>query len=92
MHETIEAYEGITNPQALAAPNPFPAAHKAAISYENIYRARIGLGKRVESNQKVVQSGNDTIVTIDYTTHIEKITIDKNHPNDIKSVKVEKKP
>lgn len=91
-HETTEAYEGLTNKAALADPKgPFAASHEAAIGYENSYRGRTGLGARVEKNQTVTQSGNDVTLTIDFTTHREKITIDRTNPNQIKSVQVEKK-
>jgi hypothetical protein len=85
IHETTEAYEGITNPKALAAPNPFPDSHAAAIGYENAYRARNGLGARV--GESAARSGNDVTVTIDYTTHLERITIDVTSPNQSRASK-----
>lgn len=95
IHETTEAYEGITNPKSVAATGllqKFRPAHDAAIGYENAHRARVGLGARIEANQTVTQSGNDRTLTIDYTTHRERITVDMTNPSQIKSVKVEKKP
>jgi RHS repeat-associated protein len=93
IHETTEAYEGLTNPQALTITNPFQQlkiAHKAAIEYENSYRRGHGLGERIDSNQITMTQGNQTLVVIDFTTHKERVVVD-NNTQQIKSVQVIKK-
>lgn len=93
IHETTEAYEGLTNPQALAATSLFQqltAAHQAATEYENSYRRGQGLGERIDSNQIIMTQGNQTLVVIDFTTHKERVVVD-NNTQQIKSVEVKKK-
>jgi hypothetical protein len=93
IHETTEAYEGLTNPQSLSATSlfqQFKPAHNAAIEYENSYRRGQGLGERIESNQIILTQGNQTLVVVDYTTHKERIVVD-NNTQQIKSVQVIKK-
>jgi RHS repeat-associated protein len=93
IHETTEAYEGLTNPQSLAAPSlaqQLTFAHQAAIEYENSYRQGHGLGERIESNQVLMTQGNQTVVVVDFTTHKERVVVD-NDTQQIKSVQVIKK-
>jgi RHS repeat-associated protein len=93
IHETTEAYEGLINPQSLSATSLFQQlkpAHTAAVEYENSYRRGQGLGERIDSNQVIVTQGNQTLVVIDYTTHIERFVVD-NNTQQIKSVQVIKK-
>jgi RHS repeat-associated protein len=93
IHETTEAYEGLTNPQSLAATSLFQqlkAAHSTAIEYENSYRRAKGLGERIDSNQITMTQGNQTLVVIDFTTHKERVVVD-NDTQQIKSVEVIKK-
>jgi len=35
--------------------------------------------------------GTEVTITFDFTTHIERVTVDSSHPGNIKKVKVEKK-
>jgi len=93
IHETTEAYEGLTNPQAIAATSSFQqlkVAHRAAIEYENSYRRGHGLGERIDSNQIIMIQGNLTLVVIDFTTHKERVVVD-NNTQQVKSVQVIKK-
>ena len=93
IHETTEAYEGLTNPQSLAATSlfqQFTPAHNAAIEYENSYRRGQGLGERIERNQVIMTQGNETLVVVDYATHKERVVVD-NNTQQIKSVQVIKK-
>jgi uncharacterized protein RhaS with RHS repeats len=84
-HETIEAYEGLVNPAG-----GFPNAHSAAIRFENDVRGQQNRGARTGESATV--SGSDVIIQIDFTTHIERITVDGSRPGNIKKVEVSKKP
>jgi RHS repeat-associated protein len=73
LHETIEAYEGLSNG------NDQEASHKIAVDYENEYRASIGLSPRVLGPQEAVSAvkGKFTF-SVDFTTHIQLITVRMN--------------
>ena len=84
VHETTEAYEGIIHPTG--TPNQF---HSTAIGFENDVRAQQGRGARI--GESGAQSGSDVVISVDFTTHIERITVDPARPGDIKKVEVVKK-
>jgi len=70
----------------------YPAAHATAIGFENDVRAAQGRGQRVGESGSLSPTGQEVIIKVDFTTHIETITVDANNQGTIKSVKVEKKP
>jgi hypothetical protein len=66
------------------------SSHKVAIGFENDVRARQNRGARIGESATV--SGSDIILEVDFTTHIERITVDGSAPGKIKKVEVRKKP
>ena len=88
VHETTEAYQGLKNPGGT-----FSQFHSAAIGFENDVRAAQGRSPRGPGPETVTPTGtgNDVTVDVDFTTHIERITIDTTRPGDVKKVQVIKK-
>ena len=88
VHETTEAYAGLTEKGPGKTVLDF---HKTGISYENMVRADRGLGARKSEVSNTF--GNETFVTVDYTTHVEHYTLVQTGQGKfaIKDVKVEKK-
>lgn len=67
---------------------------EVGIPYENKVRQDLGLGARVpESERGALTIGNETFVTVDYTTHLEHYTLVHTGQGKfvIKDVKVDKK-
>lgn len=86
IHETTEAYEGVINPTGT-----FTQFHSTAIGFENDVRAAQGRSPRGPGPDSISPPGpgGDRTITVDFTTHIERITI--NPAGDIKKVEVMKK-
>jgi hypothetical protein len=88
VHETTEAYEGAINPTGT-----FNQFHSTAIGFENDVRAAQGLSPRGPGPETSTQpnANGDVVVTVDFTTHIERITVNQATPGNIKKVEVLKK-
>lgn len=86
VHETTEAYEGVINPTGT-----FNQFHSTAIGFENDVRAAQGRSPRGPGPDIMSPpgAGGDRTITVDFTTYIERITI--NRAGDIKKVEVMKK-
>jgi len=89
VHATVEAWEGRKMPLEKDGYDESPEGpHKEGIRFENLVRKQQGLGERTTESSE--QKGNKVIITVDLTTHIEKITVDLKD-NSIKKATVEKK-
>jgi RHS repeat-associated protein len=92
VHETVEAYEGrkSINSDSYSA-RDIMAYHLVGLEYENYVREQQKLGARTTGDRKVRETATEIEVITDFTTHIERIVVDRNKPGTIKTVKVEKK-
>jgi RHS repeat-associated protein len=90
VHETTEAYAGLLDPSKSAREHHL----ETGIPYENKVRQDLGLGRRVPSSETGgLTFGNETFVTVDYTTHLEHYKVVQTGQGKfvIKDVVVEKK-
>ena len=93
MHETIEAIEGRNSP-CTQSPDPtsFANFHSRGINAENQVRKIQGLAPRVAGSEQLTTDANgNVVITIDFTTHMEVITL-KGGTGTIIKAEVKKKP
>jgi len=91
IHETVEAYEGRNTTRGTPLTPPL---HITAIDYENDVRISQWKPLRVANSpvEGFVQEANgDITATVDFTTHVARITID-GRTGDIKKVDVDRIP
>jgi hypothetical protein len=75
MHETIEAIEGRNSPCTQSPDQTsFAIFHSKGINAENEVRKAQGLGPRGAEQSNTDSNGN-LVITVDFTTHIEVVTV-----------------
>jgi RHS repeat-associated protein len=94
MHETIEAIEGRNSPCTI---NPDMAlaqrVHSMGIDAENEVRRQQGLGPRVKGSEKAIAQlpNGDVVISVDFTTHVQIMVVDRGNHNILKKAEVRKK-
>ena len=90
MHETIEAIEGRHTPCTWDPRSVIVPFHATAIAAENEVRRAQGLAPRTGLDQSSRDLNGDTVYRIDFTTHTEVLTVERNTGN-VKKAEVIKK-